>query len=404
MLYKSLAAGVIAFGLPTFASATLIFTTSMGANATDPGWLSTIKYVDGKLELISKHLSICGVNPSWLEFAGDHIYCLDEDWSSAAVGAAGGALNTLKTTRDGTKLTSVGQPLKTLPGPVSSVRFGQSLKGLAIASYGGNGTQSYDISSPDAPKVVQELTIDNFTPKKGADPQQLQPRPHHVVLDPTGDFIVAPDLGSDLLRIFKVDKNTLKYVEAKTVPTPDLSGPRHGAFAKVGSETYFYVITERSNEIIGWKVTYNSDGLDFGRELFIIPSHGPGSAALPATARGAELVISPDSKFLLVSSRFENSLAIPNPEDKASGQVQSDPIINYAIQADGTLKLQQIYAAGGINPRHFSISKDGSLVVTALQKDGRVALIKRDVQTGNLTEIAGAVHVGGDTTFAKFKE
>lgn len=95
---------------------------------------------------------------------------------------------------------------------------------------------------------------------------------------------------------------------------------------------------------------------------------------------------------------------IPDPEDNAVGRIKSDPIINYAIEADGTLSLQQIFAAGGINPRQFSLSKDGSLVVSALQNSGHVALIKRDVQTGNLTEFIGAVHLGGQPTFAKLKE
>lgn len=129
MLYKTLAAGVIAFGLPTFASATLIFTTSMGTSVTNPGFLSTIKYTDGKLEVINNQTSVCGVNPSWLEFAGDHIYCLDEVWASGSIGS----LYNFQVTRDGTNLTQI-KKLDTLGGPVSTVRYGKSLKGLAIAA------------------------------------------------------------------------------------------------------------------------------------------------------------------------------------------------------------------------------------------------------------------------------
>ncbi|EGO59043.1 hypothetical protein NEUTE1DRAFT_99225 [Neurospora tetrasperma FGSC 2508] len=400
MLYKSLAAGVIAFGLPTFVSATLIFVTSMGTS-TDPGFLSTIKYADGKLEVINKQLGICGNNPSWLEFVGDHIYCLDEAWSSISTGS----LYNFQVPRNGTNLTLINR-LDTLRGPVSSVRYGQNLKGLAIAAYAGGGFQSFDISNPAAPKALQNSTF-TISPKPGSDSQQKTSHAHEVVLDPTGNFIATPDLGADLIRIFKVDKNTLSYVESKTVPTPDLSGPRHGAFVKLDSGTYFYVVTELSNEIIGWKVTYNSNGLDldFGKELFSIPTHGPGSKGIGNTTRASELVISPDNQFLLVSSRFdEKTFDIPDPEDNAAGQIKSDSIINYAIEADGTLSLQQIFAAGGINPRQFSLSKDGSLVVSALQNSGHVALIKRDVQTGNLTEFIGAVHLGGQPTFAKLKE
>ena len=139
-----------------------------------------------------------------------------------------------------------------------------------------------------------------MTNKTGATDQQSHPRLHEVVLDPTGDFIVAPDLGADLIRIFKVeDKNTLALGNMTTVATPDLSGPRHGGFAKVGSETYFYVATELSSQIIGWKVKYAGDSLDFGEALFMIPTAGSGNKVVEG-GKGAELAIS-------VSSDYSNS-------------------------------------------------------------------------------------------------
>jgi 6-phosphogluconolactonase (cycloisomerase 2 family) len=42
---------------------------------------------------------------------------------------------------------------------------------------------------------------------------QDQARPHHAILDPTGDFLVFPDLGADLLRVLRVDKETLEYTD-----------------------------------------------------------------------------------------------------------------------------------------------------------------------------------------------
>lgn len=128
MLYKSLAAGVFAFGLTTFASASLIFTSSYGLTAP-PGFLTTIKYTDGKLEIVNNQTDLGLANPSWLEFAGDHIFCVDEVWSPGDVGA----LFSLQFAKDGTKFTQK-KKLETLGGPVSTVRYGQNLKGLAVAA------------------------------------------------------------------------------------------------------------------------------------------------------------------------------------------------------------------------------------------------------------------------------
>ena len=129
MLYKSLAAGVIAFGLPALATPSLIFTSSYPIVAGTSGSLSTIKYADGKLEVINKGAEVCGTDPSWLEFAGEHIYCLDELWASGTAGA----LYNVKATKDGKTLTVVNK-LDTLAGPVSSIRYGQNRKGLAVAA------------------------------------------------------------------------------------------------------------------------------------------------------------------------------------------------------------------------------------------------------------------------------
>jgi len=43
--------------------------------------------------------------------------------------------------------------------------------------------------------------------------QQKVPRPHQALLDPTGEFIVLPDLGSDLLRVLMVDRQTLQVTD-----------------------------------------------------------------------------------------------------------------------------------------------------------------------------------------------
>jgi len=34
------------------------------------------------------------------------------------------------------------------------------------------------------------------------------PHPHHVFTDPTGDFLLVPDLGADLIRINRIDRST----------------------------------------------------------------------------------------------------------------------------------------------------------------------------------------------------
>jgi 6-phosphogluconolactonase (cycloisomerase 2 family) len=63
----------------------------------------------------------------------------------------------------------------------------------------------------------------------------------------------------------------------------------------------------------------------------------------------------PDERFLIVSSRWEYSMKIPNFDSSNTTEIVSDPLVNYAIDnKTGSLKKIQEFAAGGSTPRHFS--------------------------------------------------
>lgn len=113
----------------------------------------------------------------------------------------------------------------------------------------------------------------------------------------------------------------------------------------------------------------------------------------------------PDNKFLIVSSRNEASLKINNWDATNSTQLPSDPLITFKIDPkSGSLKFVQKFAAGGLVPRHFSLNKKGDLVASAAQKDGRVAIISRDVRTGVLKEYIANIAIAGEVNSAIFAE
>ncbi len=113
----------------------------------------------------------------------------------------------------------------------------------------------------------------------------------------------------------------------------------------------------------------------------------------------------PDSKFLIVSSREERSILIPNFDLKNSTQIPSDPLLTYSIDhATGNLTLVQTYPAGGTIPRQFSINKAGNLLGVGLQGDGRVVIIDRDVQTGHLKSFVANANIAGEVSSVVFNE
>lgn len=64
-----------------------------------------------------------------------------------------------------------------------------------------------------------------------------------------------------------------------------------------------------------------------------------------------------------------------------------DTIISFALSpTNGTLSKPLRTPAGGKWPRDFSLNRVGDLMAVALQKDHKIVLIKRDVETGKLED------------------
>lgn len=146
----------------------------------------------------------------------------------------------------------------------------------------------HDISDPTSPTQNQSFT---FTLEKpGANPdRQEAPHPHQAVLDPTGAFVLVPDLGADLVRAFAVGEGA-SLVEGEALGVEAGSGPRHVAFREGEGGVVMYLITEMANTISGFGVEYRDGGMVF-EEMFTIPTHGEGEE-VPEGAFAAEILVS----------------------------------------------------------------------------------------------------------------
>ncbi|KAM7217566.1 Lactonase, 7-bladed beta-propeller domain containing protein [Rhypophila decipiens] len=392
-----------ALALPSLSSATLLYVTSYtgtGPSAV-PGALTTLNltisgYSAGSLQSIATSTE-CGAYPSWLTLVGSNLYCLDEAWNAPA----NGSLVSFQIT-DG-KLSLLDKAT-TIGGPVSSVAYGADGHGLAVADYGASGFNTFNIANPADIVPIQASVWDLPQDQKDRNSaRQKSPHPHQAILDPTGQFVLVPDLGLDRVHVFAVDRNNLKYTEQYPLLINPGSGPRHGVFVVAGTKILFYVIAEISNQIFGYDVLYMADGTLIFEQVWTSSTHGL-NGTVPAGATGGEIAVSPDNKFLMVSSRGEASLSINNWDVTNSAKLPSDPLITFKIDFEtGALDPVQTFAAGGLIPRHFSINKDGTLVASAAQGDGRVAIISRDPASGVLKEYVANIAIA-NVNFAIFAE
>jgi 6-phosphogluconolactonase (cycloisomerase 2 family) len=148
-----------------------------------------------------------------------------------------------------------------------------------------------------APEGGMEL-VQNETFKlehPGPNPERQEaPHPHQALLDPKAAFILVPDLGADLVRIYQADAGSLALKPLAPLVVAPGSGPRHGAFKTALNKTYFYLVSELANTITGYEVLYHANKTLGFSELFIMPVHGD-NRTIPATTGAGEIHVTVSS-------------------------------------------------------------------------------------------------------------
>lgn len=150
-----------------------------------------------------------------------------------------------------------------------------------------------DVSDPASLTLTQNYTYTMDEP--GPDPERQEaPHPHQAVLEPSGGFLLVPDLGADLVRVFSAGADG-KTEELEPLAVEPGSGPRHITFLEKEGGTVMYLITELANTIVGYNLGYADGGIQF-EELFTIPTHGEGEE-VPEGAGAAEILVSVSFPF-----------------------------------------------------------------------------------------------------------
>lgn len=190
--------------------------------------------------------------------------------------------------------------------------------------------------------------------------RQSAPHAHSINTDPSNRFAVAADLGLDKILVYAFDPATgsLKPNDPAFVKTPLGGGPRHFAFHPSGKFAY------TNNEIL-----LSATAFEFNAERGILNpiqtiSTVPEGTPLQGNST-AEIRVHPNGKFLYVSNRGPNSIAV------------------YSIEPNtGLLANVGIVPSGGKIPRNFNLTPDGKWLLTAHQDSDNIVVFKIDQETG----------------------
>jgi 6-phosphogluconolactonase len=354
-----------------FASLALVLSLVPGV-AADPAAAETMSvyigsYADAKdpgihhfrLDLSTGALTAAGgtpgvANPSFVAISPDkkYLYAIGE---SALKGKKGGAVASFSIDEKSGALTQLSEQSSVGNGPCF-ITADKTGKCVLVANYGGGSVASLPVSSDG--KLSEAATFIQHTGSSVNKGRQGEPHAHSINVSPDNRFAFAADLGLDKILIYKLDpeKGTLTPNEPAFAEIPPGSGPRHFAFHPSGK--FAYVCGEMTSTVHA--MTYDADkgALKVIQTLSTLPNEVKGNST-------AETQVHPSGKFVYVSNRGHNSVAV----------FQVD-------EATGKLAAAGHAPTGGKTPRNFGIDPTGKFLIAANQDSNNVVVFKIDPKTG----------------------
>ena len=244
-------------------------------------------------------------------------------------------------------------------------------KTLLAASYN-SGSVSTIALEPDGRLGARASTVQETG--SGPNPhRQASAHAHNAVVDPSGHYVLVPDLGADRVFVYGFDGATHALLPDRGEPpralaTPPGSGPRHLVFGADGR--FAYVITELSGEIfvLRWEPAQGG--------LAPVQTVSLSAPQFTGVKSGAEINISADGRFVYAEDRGENMLVVYRV-DPQSGELS---------------ELQRI-ACGGEKPWGMELDPSGRWLFVANQHSGNVAVFSVDPASGKLAATGATAQV-----------
>jgi len=192
--------------------------------------------------------------------------------------------------------------------------------------------------------------------------RQQGPHTHSVLLDSTGRFAYAADLGLDKVMIYGFDNQRGRLLPSTTAwaALKPGAGPRHLAFSPDGS--VLYVANELDSTMTMFLIDRTTGDLAHRKTTSTLPSHVQGEN-FPA-----DIHVAPSGRHVYVSNRGRDSIAV------------------FAVSPDKRdFSFVKDESTGGKWPRNFAIDPAGQFIVVANQKSDMITVFTIHPESGTLS-------------------
>jgi len=211
---------------------------------------------------------------------------------------------------------------------------------------------------------------------EGSGPNQQRqkgPHAHQVVIDPSGTFLLVPDLGTDKVMnyVFDPDNGSLQpNADQPFLAMAPGSGPRHLAFHP--TKNFLYILGEMGASLTACSFEPKTGVMEVINEASIVGKEFNGNK------QGAAVRMHPNGKFVYATNRDEvSSLAV------------------FSQTSNGGIEQSQLVTGVPYWPRDFNLSPDGKFLVLAGARVDELALYTVDAQTGKVSETPARLSLPG---------
>ncbi len=301
------------------------------------------------------HLAAESPDPSFVAVHpnGKYLYAVNEAGQSSMVSAfAIDAANE--------KLIPLNQ-LPALGEDPCYISFDRSGKYVFIANYSSGNIAVFPILA-DGKLGEHTAVVQNAGALGPNKERQEGPHAHWIEASPDNRFLLIADLGLDEVLLYRFDaaNGSITPNQPAFVRLKPGAGPRHIAFHPNGK--FVFVAGEVDSTVTSFSFDAKKGTL---KQLAVL-------STLPADYSGrndvAEIAVHPNGKFLYVSNRGHDSIAV------------------FAIdRSKGTLAFVAHVPTGGKEPRHFAIDPTGKYLLAENQLSDNIAEFHIDPHTGKLT-------------------
>jgi len=299
-------------------------------------------------------------NPSFLALhpSGKYLYAVNE--TSEFGSEKSGAVSAFSIDRKTGKLTLLNQVASRGAGPCH-ISLDKTGHYVLVANYDSGTVAVFPVQ--DNGQLGKYTGFAKHAGQSVNKERQEGPHAHWIATSPDNQFLLTADLGIDRVLVSKFHLPDGAFTANKSNSGAKLkagAGPRHAAFSPSGK--FFYVASELNSTVTAYSYNAKEGTLHELQAVSTLPKDFSGSNDV------AEIAVHPSGKFLYVSNRGRDSLAV----------FSIDP-------RKGTLKPVADIATQGKTPRNFALDPTGKFLLAANEESNTIVVFNIDPSTGSLT-------------------